>query len=72
MTKFERITAALGALPEARREQIAEILETLFFADLNPGQPSRNQEQAIDPRQHFAAPREPDAEIEEIVRRFSA
>lgn len=36
MTKFERIIAALEALPEARRGEIADILERLFYGDLNP------------------------------------
>lgn len=36
MGKFERIAAALEALPEARREEIADIIETLFHGDLHP------------------------------------
>jgi len=36
LTKFERITTALEALPEARREEIASIIETLFYGDLHP------------------------------------
>lgn len=47
MTKFERITAALEALPEARREEIAEIIETLFFGDLHP-ESSLSPEQLAD------------------------
>ena len=36
MGKFDRVTSALDALPEARREEIATILETLFHGDLHP------------------------------------
>ncbi len=36
MTKFERIAAALEALPEARKEEIAEIMGRLFYGDLHP------------------------------------
>jgi hypothetical protein len=36
MTKFERVTAALKALPEARRDEIADSVETPFHGDLRP------------------------------------
>ena len=36
MGKFGQVTSALEALPEARREEIAVILETLFHGDLHP------------------------------------
>jgi len=34
--KFDRVTAALDALPDARKEEIATIMETLFHGDLHP------------------------------------
>jgi hypothetical protein len=36
MGKFDQVTSALEALPEARREEIAAIIEVLFHGDLHP------------------------------------
>ena len=36
MGKFEHIFAALEALPKDRREEIAAILEDLFYSDMHP------------------------------------
>lgn len=73
MTKFERITAALEALPEARREEIAEILETLFHGDLHP-EARLNDEQIADLRARLAdpGPMASDQEVEAFFQRFSA
>jgi hypothetical protein len=74
MTKFERITAALQALPEARREEIAEILETLFLGDLHAEQTALSEEQVADLEARLAnpGPIASDAEVEGFFRRFSA
>ncbi|MCR6645733.1 MAG: hypothetical protein NVV62_15070 [Terricaulis sp.] len=73
MTKFERITAALEALPEARREEIADILETLFFGDLHP-ETSLSPEQVADLEKRLAnpGPIASETEVEAFFRRFSA
>ena len=55
MTKFERVTAALEALPEARREEIADILESLFHGDLHP-ETALTDEQLIDLAQRLKEP----------------
>ena len=36
MGKFEKVAAALDALPDGRKEEIAAIIETLFHGDLHP------------------------------------
>jgi hypothetical protein len=72
MTKFERITAALEALPEPRREEIAEILETLFHGDLHPEtaltdvQLADLQQRLLDP-----GPVASDEEVEAFFKRFA-
>lgn len=73
VTKFERITAALEALPEARREEIAQILETLFHGDLHP-ETRLNDEQVADLRARLAdpGPMASDEEVEAFFERFSA
>ena len=73
MAKFERITAALEALPEARREEIAEILETLFHGDLHP-ETRLNDDQIADLRERLAdpGPMASDTEVEAFFERFSA
>ena len=55
MGKFDQVTSALEALPEARREEIATILETLFHGDLHP-ESALNDEQFADLRSRLANP----------------
>lgn len=73
MGKFERVSAALEKLPAPRREEIAEIIETLFHGDLHP-ETSLNDEQAVDLRRRLAdpGPLASDAEVEEFFKRLSA
>ena len=71
MTKFERITAALEALPEARREEIAEILETLFHGDLHPDQAlSPGQLADLDNRLKNPGPIASEARVAEVLAKF--
>lgn len=74
MTKFERITAALDALPANRKEEIAEIMETLFHGDLHPEETALNDEQIADLRRRLAnpGPIASDAEVDAFFARFSA
>jgi len=73
MTKFERVTAALEALPEARREEIAEILETLFHGDLHPER-MLTDAQIADLRERLRdpGPIASDEEVDAFFERFSA
>jgi hypothetical protein len=73
MGKFDRITAALEALPEARREEIAEIIETLFHGDLHP-ETALTDEQLADLRTRLAdpGPIASDEEVEAFFERLSA
>jgi hypothetical protein len=73
MGKFDRITAALEALPEARREEIAEIIETLFHGDLHP-ETALTDEQLADLRTRLAdpGPIASDKEVEAFFERLSA
>ncbi|HWA21213.1 MAG TPA: hypothetical protein VG735_02335 [Caulobacterales bacterium] len=48
MGKFERIFAALEALPEDRREEIAAVLEDLFYGDVHPREYALSDEQIAD------------------------
>lgn len=74
MTKFERIAAALEALPEARKEEIASIIETLFHGDLHPDQTALSDEQIEDLKGRLAnpGPIASEAEVEAFFARFSA
>ncbi len=71
MGKFGQITAALKALPEARREEIAVIFETLFHGDLHPESALTN-EQVEDFRARMAnpGPIASEAEVEAFFSRF--
>jgi hypothetical protein len=73
MTKFERIAAALEALPEARREEIANILETLFHGDLHPETTALTDEQLADLEQRLMdpGPIASDADVDAFFRRFA-
>lgn len=73
MSKFDRITAALEALPESRREEIADIMETLFHGDLHP-ETALTDEQLADLRARMAdpGPIASDEEVEAFFARFSA
>jgi hypothetical protein len=65
MGKFGQVTSALEALPEARREEIVAILETLFHADLHP-ESALSDDQIADLQRRLADP-DPiasDAEVE--------
>ena len=81
MGKFDQVTSALEALPEARREEIATILETLFHGDLHPEsallesalpESALNDEQIADLRSRFAnpGPIASDDEVEAFFARF--
>lgn len=73
MGKFERISAALEKLPEARREEIAEILEALFYGDLHP-ETALTAEQIADLRMRLAdpGPLASEEEVEDFFKRYSA
>lgn len=73
MSKFAQVSAALEKLPETRREEIAEILETLFHGDLHP-ETALNDEQIADLRARLAdpGPLATDAEVEDFFKRFAA
>ena len=72
MTKFERITAALEALPEARREEIADIIEALFFGDLHPETGlSAEQLADLDRRIQSPGPLASEARVAEVLARFT-
>jgi hypothetical protein len=72
MGKFDRITAALEALPEARREELAEIIETLFHGDLHP-ETALTDEQLADLRERLAdpGPIASDEEVEAFFERLT-
>ena len=72
MTKFEKITAALEALPEARREEIAAIIEQLFYGDFHP-ETALNDEQIADLQSRLAnpGPLATDEEVEAFFKRFA-
>jgi len=71
MGKFERVTLALEALPEARREEIAAIIETLFHGDLHP-ESALTDDQIADLRRRLANPGRiaTDDEVEAFFARF--
>ena len=73
MTKFERITAALEALPDARREEIADILETLFYGDLHPHDYQLSDDQVSDLKSRLAnpGPIASEEEVEAFFKRFA-
>lgn len=65
------MTTALDALPEARREEIGAILETLFHGDLHP-ESALSDEQIGDLAARLAdpGPMASDAEVEAFFARF--
>lgn len=73
MAKFERVTSALEALPAARREEIAAIIETLFHGDLHP-ESALSDDQIADLRKRLAnpGPIATDEEVEAFFARFKA
>jgi hypothetical protein len=73
MSKFAKISAALEKLPDVRREEIADIIETLFHGDLHP-ETALSDEQVADLRQRLAnpGPLASDGEVEAFFLRFSA
>ncbi len=73
MGRFAQISAALGKLPEARREEIAAIIETLFHGDLHP-ETALNDTQIADLRERLAnpGPLASDADVEDFFNRLSA
>jgi hypothetical protein len=73
MGKLSQVTAALEALPEARREEIAGIIETLFHGDLHP-ESTLTDEQVADLRRRMAnpGPIATDAEVDAFFARFKA
>ncbi len=56
MGKFERILAAISALPEKRREEIAAILEELFHGDIHANDYTLSDEQIADLQRRVAEP----------------
>lgn len=73
MGKFARVSAALEKLPDARREEIADILETLFHGDLHP-ETALTDEQIADLRERLAnpGPLASEGEVEDFFKRFAA
>lgn len=73
MTKFERITAALEGLSEARKAEIADIMETLFHGDLHP-ETALNDEQLADLERRLKdpGPIATDEEVEAFFARLTA
>lgn len=73
MGKFAQISAALEKLPEARREEIAAIIATLFHGDLHP-ETALNDDQIAHLRQRLAnpGPLASDADVEDFFNRLSA
>ena len=73
MTKYEQVSAALDALPATRREEIAEIIDTLFHADLHPER-TLSDEQLAALQRRVANPGSvaTDEEVEAFFARFNA
>lgn len=73
MGKLSQVTAALEALPEARREEIASIIETLFHGDLHP-ESALTDEQVADLRRRMAnpGPMATEGEVDAFFARFKA
>lgn len=73
MGKFERVAAALEALPQARREEIAAIIETLFHGDLHP-ETILSDDQIADLRARLRdpGPIASDDEVDAFFKQFSA
>ncbi len=72
MGKFAPVSAALEKLSEARRGEIAAILETLFHGDLHP-ETALNDDQVADLRARLANPGPLASEAEEaFFKRISA
>ena len=73
MGEFDQITAALEALPEARREEIAAIMKTLFHGDLH-SESALTDDQIADltARLSNPGPMATDAEVETFFARFKA
>ena len=71
--KFEQVTAALDALPRARKEEIADILQTLFHGDLHP-ETALSDEHAADLRARLRnpGPIASDEDVEAFFARLSA
>ncbi|MET0545565.1 MAG: hypothetical protein ABWZ40_04570 [Caulobacterales bacterium] len=74
MGKFERILAALAALPGERREEIASILEDLFHGDLHAVDYALSDEQIADLRRRVEEPGEfaSDEEVNAFFAQFRA
>lgn len=73
MGKLEQITAALEALPPDRRDEIATILETLFYGDLHPEQGLTDAQVAeVQARLANPGPLASETEVEAFFKRFSA
>lgn len=71
MGKLSRVTAALEALPEARREEIAAIIETLFHGDFHPENALSDEQLAeLKARMENPGPFAPDEEVEAFFARF--
>ncbi|MEJ0022452.1 MAG: hypothetical protein WDN76_02775 [Alphaproteobacteria bacterium] len=74
MGKFERIFAALEALPEDRREEIAAILEDLFYGDVHPREYALSDAQIADLHQRVLdpGPLASDAQVGAFFAQFKA
>lgn len=73
MGAFNRVTTALKALPEARREEIAVIIETLFHGDIHP-ESVLSEEQIADLNSRLSdpGPISTDEEVEAFFARFKS
>ena len=74
MGKFDRIVAALEALPEARREEIASTLEAMFFGDIHAEDYVLSDAQIADltERVRNPGPIATDREVEDFFSKFEA
>lgn len=73
MGTFTQVMSALEALPEARREEIAAIIETLFHGDLHH-ESALSDEQIADLRARLAnpGPIAANAQVEAFFARFKS
>jgi hypothetical protein len=74
MGKFDRIVAALEALPEKRREEIAGLLENLFYGDIHGEDYTLSEAQIADLRERVRdpSPVATDDEVSAFFAKFGA
>jgi nicotinate-nucleotide pyrophosphorylase len=74
MGKFDRVFAALEALPEPRREEIAALLEDLFYGDIHAEDYALSEAQIADLRERARnpGPVATDQEVQDFFAKFGA